>query len=154
MQSRTNLEILPLELADLPDALALQKMAFTTEALRHNDYRIPQLEEGFAAFAQEFQVKTFLQVRLEGEIVGVVRGHALEGTGFIERLAVHPAHRGRGIGAALTLALEAALGCARFELFTAASSANNIRLYESLGYRRLEQPMQDLSIPLVRMEKS
>ena len=154
MRPHTDLEILPLEYTDLPDALALQKMAFVTEALRHNDYRITQLEERFAAFAQEFQVKTFLQVRLEGGIVGLVRGHVLEGTGFIERLAVHPAHRGRGIGAALTLALESALGCARYALFTAASSANNIRLYESLGYHRFGAPIQDSSIPLIRMEKS
>ena len=153
MRSHTDLEILPLELADLPDALALQKMAFMTEALRHNDYRIAQLEEGFAAFTREFKQKTFLQARLEGALVGLIRGHALDGTGFIERLSIHPAHRGRGIGAALTLALEAALGCARYELFTALSSANNIRLYESLGYRCFGEQSQDSHIPLVLMEK-
>ncbi len=158
MQSRTDLETLPLEIvtlesADLPDALALQKMAFMTEAIRHDDYQLAPLEECFAAFAQEFRVKTFLQAKLEGALVGLIRGHVADGTGLIERLSVHPAHRGRGIGAALTLALETALGCARCELFTAAGSANNIRLYESLGYRRFGQPIQDSSVPLIRMEK-
>lgn len=153
MRPHTDLEILPLELSDLPDALALQKMAFMTEAIRYDDYRLSPLEERFAAFAQEFKVKTFLQARLEGALVGLIRGHVADGTGLIERLSVHPAYRGRGIGAALTRALETALGCARFELFTAVSSANNIRLYESLGYRRFSQPIQDSSIPLVLMEK-
>lgn len=158
MQSRTELEtteleILPLELPDLPDALALQKIAFMTEAIRYNDYRLSPFEERFAAFAQEFQVKTFLQARLEGAIIGLIRGFVVDGTGFIERLSVHPAHRGRGIGAALTLALETALGSARFELFTAAGSADNIRSYESLGYCCFGAPSKDSHIPLVRMEK-
>ena len=158
MQSRTELEtteleILPLELPDLPDALALQKMAFMTEAIRYNDYHLSPLEERFAAFAQEFQVKTFLQARLEGAIIGLIRGFVADGTGFIERLSVHPAHRGRGIGAALTRALETALGSARFELFTAAGSADNIRSYESLGYRCFGAPSKDSHIPVVRMEK-
>lgn len=158
MQSRTELEtteleILPLELPDLPDALALQKMAFMTEAIRYNDYHLSPLEERFAAFAQEFQVKTFLQARLEGAIIGLIRGFVADGAGFIERLSVHPAHRGRGIGAALTRALETALGSACFELFTAMSSADNIRLYESLGYRCFGEQSQDSRIPLVRMEK-
>ncbi len=152
-ESHTDLEILPLELADLPDALALQKMAFMTEAIRYGDYRLAPLEERFAAFAQEFQVKTFLQARLEGAVVGLIRGWVANGTGLIERLSVHPAHRGRGIGAALTRALETALGCARYELFTALSSADNIWLYESLGYRRFGAPIQDSSVPLIRMEK-
>ena len=152
MRPRTDLEILPLELVDLPDALALQKMAFMTEAIRYNDYRLSPLEECFAAFAQEFKMKTFLQARLEGGIVGLIRGHVLNGAGFIERLSVHPAARGRGIGAALTRALETALGCARYELFTAAGSADNIRLYESLGYHCFGKH-QDSSVPLVLMEK-
>ena len=92
MQSRTELEtteleILPLELPDLPDALALQKMAFMTEAIRYNDYHLSPLEERFAAFAQEFQVKTFLQARLEGAIIGLIRGFVADGAGFIERLS-------------------------------------------------------------------
>lgn len=153
MRLHTEPEILPLELSDLPDALALQKMAFMTEAIRYNDYRLSPLEECFAAFAKEFKVKTFLQARLEGALVGLIRGHVLDDTGFVERLFVHPDYRGRGIGAALTRALEVALGCARYELLTAAGSADNIRLYESLGYRRFGQPRQDSSIPLVLMEK-
>ena len=150
----TDLEILPLEPSDLPDALSLQKMAFMTEAIRYDDYRLSPLEERFAAFAQEVQVKTFLQARLEGGIVGLIRGFVRDGTGFVERLSVHPAHRGRGIGAALVRALEAALGTPRFELFTAQRSADNIRLYESLGYRCFNQRSRDASIPLVLMEKS
>ena len=154
MQAHTDLEILPLEPSDLPDALALQKMAFMTEAMRYNDFQLAPLEERFAAFAQEFHIKTFLQARLEGGIIGLIRGFVRDGTGFIERLSVHPAHRGRGIGAALVRALEAALGSPRFELFTAQRSADNIRLYESLGYRCFNHRARDASIPLVLMEKS
>ena len=154
MQSHTDLEILPLEPSDLPDALALQKMAFMTEAMRYNDFHLAPLEERFAAFAQEFHIKTFLQARLEGAIIGLIRGFVRDGTGFIERLSVHPAYRGCGIGAALVRALEVALGSPRFELFTAQRSADNIRLYESLGYRCFNQRSRDASIPLVLMEKS
>ena len=128
-------------------------MAFMTEAMRHGDYRIAQLEERFEAFAQEFHQKTFLCVKLEGTIIGLIRGYVADGTGFVERLSVHPGFRGRGIGAALVRALETALGSVRFELFTASDSTDNIRLYESLGYRCCGERGQDARIPLVSMEK-
>jgi ribosomal protein S18 acetylase RimI-like enzyme len=156
--SRTELrdvqiDISKLERDELADALALQKMAFVTEALLYQNHRLPPLEERFTDIDLEFDRKVFLKARLEESLVGVVRGFVDGGTGFIERLAVHPGFRGRGIGSSLVRALEAALNCSRFELFTGTRSTDNIRLYEHLGYRRFEKRPLDARVRLVLMEK-
>ncbi len=148
------IQIAPLKKSDLPDALALQKMAFMTEAVRYSDYRLAPLEESFQDFSREFRQKTFLKANLEGQIIGLIRGVVQDGTGSIERLSVHPTARGRGIGSALVRALETALGGSRFRLFTGANSANNVRFYEALGYRRSGSQTHDSGVPLVLMEKS
>jgi ribosomal protein S18 acetylase RimI-like enzyme len=159
VESRTEtlereIAIAPLKRGDLPDALALQKMAFMTEALRYSDYRLAPLEESFRDFSQEFRLKTFFKAKLQGQMVGLIRGFVRDDTGSIERLSVHPAARGRGVGSALVRALEIALGCSRFTLFTGANSANNIRFYEALGYRRSGSQTHDSGVPLALMEKS
>jgi ribosomal protein S18 acetylase RimI-like enzyme len=143
-----------LERDELPDALALQKMAFMTEAALYANHHLPPLEEQFADITLEFNRKTFLKARLEETLVGVVRGLVIGGTGFIQRLAVHPRFRGRGIGSSLVHNLESHLNCSRFELFTGTRSTDNIRLYERLGYRRFEERQLDARVRLVLMEKS
>lgn len=142
-----------LEVAELPDALALQKMAFMSEAALHGNVFIAALEETFAEITREFSSKTFFAAHLEHRLIGVVRGHAEDGVGAVERLAVHPGWRGRGIGAALVHALESHLNCSRYALHTAANSNANIRLYERLGYRVTGAQTTDGATPLVHLEK-
>jgi predicted N-acetyltransferase YhbS len=74
-----------------------------------------------------------------GRVVGSVIVEAREGRGvYLGRLAVDPAHRGRGIAASLVGAAEAwARSTGRFqvELNVRIALPDNIRLFERLGYR-------------------
>jgi GNAT superfamily N-acetyltransferase len=149
----SGLEIGALEVAELPDALALQKMAFMTEAVLYDNPFLAALEETFSDIRCEFSSKTFLAAHLESRLVGVVRGHVRNGVGIIERLVVHPGYRGHGIGGALVHALEQHLNTSSYTLFTGAKSAANIRLYERLGYRVTRTQTTDAGTPLVHLEK-
>jgi ribosomal protein S18 acetylase RimI-like enzyme len=150
----TESQISTLKVSELPDALALQKMAFMTEALLYGNYALPPLEERFSELQLEFSQKTFLKASVENTLVGVVRGFVQNATGFVERLAVHPAYRGRGIGSSLVRGLETRLNTSRFELFTGSLSADNLRLYERIGYKRFAERPLSATIQLVLMEKS
>jgi ribosomal protein S18 acetylase RimI-like enzyme len=59
---------------------------------------------------------------------------------YVERIAVLPAHRGRGIAVALMAAFEEAvhaLGVPEARVGVRASLPSNLRFYEKLGYRAL-----------------
>ena len=70
-------------------------------------------------------------------------------------LSVEPAHHGRGIGAALLWAIEAAHpNVARFELTTSTVMAGNVRFYERLGYRVHDLTRHSDKITLAQMSKA
>jgi ribosomal protein S18 acetylase RimI-like enzyme len=67
---------------------------------------------------------------------------AAPGEAELRMLAVEPAARRRGVGAALTraaLAIAAEWGCRRLVLATATSMTPAHRLYEGLGFRRIPE---------------
>ncbi len=75
---------------------------------------------------------------VQDQIVGYVCVHRHESVGHIVRLAVHPAHRRRGIGRQLlveAMAYLERLGVARLTVNTQQSNRHALRLYESLGFR-------------------
>jgi putative acetyltransferase len=78
----------------------------------------------------------------DGETVGCVAMRRWDaGIGELKRMFVRPAYRGRGIGKQLGLAVldEAlAMGYERVRLDTAPTMVEAIRLYEGLGFRRIE----------------
>lgn len=148
-----DLEIGLLEAHELPDALALQKMAFMTEAALYDKPFLEALEETFAQITLEFARKTFLKAVFHDKLVGVVRGHVQDNVGHVERLIVHPGWRGRGIASSLVPALETHLNAARYALFTGARSPRNIALYERLGYRQVGTRTAADETELVLLEK-
>ena len=79
-----------------------------------------------------------LLATIRGEVAGMaLYVHADPGEGYVRTLAVHSAHRGQGIGAALTLRVAKRLfaeGATRIDLKTDDDNTNAIALYRSLGF--------------------
>lgn len=79
----------------------------------------------------------FLVAVSEGTVVGTVMGGYDGHRGWVYLVAVAPAHRRRGIGAALLQRLEAALrerGCLKLNLQVRASNAEVVAFYRKQGY--------------------
>ena len=73
-------------------------------------------------------------------IAGSARYRVFPDHVYGERIGVLPAYRGRGIAAALTLAIEASArerGLSQVQVKVRASIPSNLRVYEKLGYRIL-----------------
>ena len=150
----TLMDITKATIEDAQQILALQRLAYRSEAAIYSDLSLPPLTETLAQLQVEFDRSLFLKVVADGRIVGSVRGRSDGRTCFVGRLIVHPDHQKQGLGTRLMHEIERRFpDVGRFELFTGCRSESNLRLYERLGYRRFkeEQPMQ--SPPLVFLEK-
>jgi phosphoribosylanthranilate isomerase len=144
----------PAQPGDAPEILALQKLAYRSEAELNQDFTIPPLTQTEADIESEFGRKIFLRARADGRIVGSVRAEIRGRTCHIGRLIVHPDWQHRGIGRRLLRQIEAGFPQAeRFELFTGGRSERNLRFYKKSGYRisRLE-PLSE-QVMLVYLEK-
>ena len=140
--------------SDLEDILALQYLAYQSEAELYDDPDIPPLKQTIEELGGEFDSGTILKaVDENGTIIGSVRAHAEDGNVYIGRLMVHPGMQRNGLGTKLLGAIEQEYPNSRYELFTGTKSIGNIRLYQRLGYRifRQEQISEDLSF--VYLEK-
>jgi len=140
---------------DARGILALQHLAYQTEAAIYDDNTLPPLQETLTDLHARFGDRRFLKAVDGDRIVGSVRGFQEADTCFVERLIVHPEYRRRGLGTALLNEIEAAFPTARrFELFTGTKSESNIRLYERLGYRAFRRQQVNEKVALVFMEKT
>ncbi len=139
---------------DLPEILALQKLAYHSEAVLNNDFSIPPLLQTQEQIEQEFTRRTFLKALQGGKLVGSVRADLKEATCFIGRVIVHPQRQNLGIGTRLLNAIEGRFAQARrYELFTSERSLRNLYLYQKLGYRIFRQEKLDETVNLVYLEK-
>jgi ribosomal protein S18 acetylase RimI-like enzyme len=140
--------------ADAVEILALQKLAYRSEAELNGDWTIPPLIQTLSGIETEFEAKTFLKAVLQQEIVGSVRAFLDSDTCLIGRLIVHPDFQGKGIGTLLMRKIETLFSVAkRFEIFTSIRSVDNIRLYKRLGYREFREEDLSPKVRLVFMEK-
>ncbi len=83
------------------------------------------------------QLGFFLVAECDGKLVGTVIGSLERGWGWVQRLAVHPEYRRRGIARRLVQEAEqahAALGAYRTCLLTHRDNSAAQALYQSLGY--------------------
>ncbi len=141
---------------DAGEILDLQKRAFVTEAQAHGNYDIEPLRQTRESIVADFATHTFLKAVSGGKIVGSVKYRALENRVWLGKLIVDIDCRGRGLGRKLLSEVEALNPeAAEFQLFTAASSTHNIRLYESVGYRltREYRDREQDGFPMVEMIK-
>jgi GNAT superfamily N-acetyltransferase len=139
---------------DAGEILALQKMAYQSEAKLNDDWTLPPLTETLPEIISEFETKVFLKAIFADKIIGSVRATLDSGTCQVGRLIVHPDNQGKGIGTSLMGRIETAFSRAeRFELFTGTKSIHNIRLYQRLGYREYREEDLSPKVRLVFMEK-
>jgi GNAT superfamily N-acetyltransferase len=135
--------------------LALQKLAYLSEAELYDDYTIEPLVQTLEKIRGDFSDKIVLKAVEEGRIVGSVRGGIVEGTCYVGKLIVHPDYQNRGLGMALMMELERESGsAARFELFTGWKSVKNLHLYGKLGYRHFKTKDINENLKLIFLEKS
>lgn len=139
---------------DAREILDLQKLAYQSEAAIYNDFSIPPLTQTMEGMLNDFQKQAVLKVVVDGRIIGSVRGHLQDGTGYIGRLIVHPDFQNRGMGTRLLKAIEEHLSQAkRYELFTGHKSERNLRLYQKLGYRSFRTETINEGLTQVYLEK-
>lgn len=139
---------------DAPALLDIQKRAFQREAALYNDSRLAPLVETLESVQTDIQSNLVLKAVLGGVLAGSIRTSMNKGVCHIGRLSVVPEMQRRGIGSALLLAVEEHCPEAKqFELFTGHKSAQNIRLYERLGYSICGTSRLNERVTLVRMSK-
>lgn len=149
------MNILEAAITDAAEILALQKLAYLSEARIYDDDNIPPLTQTQEEITADFSCRTFLKAVEDGRIVGSVNGFMKDGRCHIGRLMVHPDLQGRGIGSGLMAAIERRFADAQaWELFTGELSVENIRLYERLGYRIVrKEPFAGSPFSVVIMSK-
>ncbi len=149
-------EILDATVEDADEILALQKLAYLSQAEIYGDYSIPPLTQTIEELKADFARKLFLKAVVEGRIIGSVNGYLDRTTCVIGRLMVHPDKQGQGIGSRLMRMIESRFADAEsWELFTGELSTGNIRLYEKLGYRVVrKEPFQGGRFSIVFMSKN
>ena len=148
------MQIEPSTINDAAEILALQRLAYLSEAEIYNDFTIHPLTQTLAELVTEFSTHTVFKAVQQGRIVGAVRTLLVDGTCHVGKLIVHPAAQNQGIGSALMRHLEGSFPEAgRFELFTGHKSLRNLYLYDKLGYREFKRVPANGQLWLVYMEK-
>lgn len=129
-------DILAAEPGDAEAILALQKVAYASEARRYDDWTIPPMIEAVDTVRRDIEQHVVLKAMVDGRLAGSVRGVVTDGVCEVCRFSVDPALQRRGIGSALLTAIEREFpDVDAFELFTGNRSVENLRLYERHGYR-------------------
>ncbi len=147
--------ILEAELKDLEEILALQKIAYKSEAEIHDDYSIPPLHQTMDEIRDELQSQIFLKVIKENKIIGSVRAYEKDGTCFIGKLIVEPEYQNAGIGTRLMTEIEKRFEhVRRFELFTGYKSKKNLYLYSKIGYKEFRIEKISDKLTLIFLEKA
>ncbi len=147
-------EIESVQMDELAEILALQHMAYYSEAKICNDFMIQPLTQDITDIKKEFDNMVFLKAVLNGAIVGSVRCRIEGDTCFVGKLIVHPEYQNKGIGFKLLVEIEKRFDKAeRFELFTGSKSDKNIYLYKKNGYRIYKNEKINETLTLVYMEK-
>ena len=139
---------------DAEAILALQKLAYASEARRYDDWTIPPLVETLDSVRRQIAEHVVLKAVVDGRLAGSVRGVVTDGVCEVCRLSVDPALQRHGIGSALLVAIEARFpGVEAFELFTGNRSVENLRLYDRHGYRHARTKVLSPAVSLVFLRK-
>jgi N-acetylglutamate synthase-like GNAT family acetyltransferase len=103
---------------DLEEILALQKLAYQSEAELCNDFNIPPLTQTLEGIKEDYKNQTILEVKLDGKIIGSIRAFKKEDVCYIGRVIVHPEHQNKGMGKVLMKNIEELFSeCSKYSLF-------------------------------------
>lgn len=139
---------------DLREILQLQYLSYQSEAALFGRMDIPPLKQTLDELADEYNNGVILKmVNDDNTIIGSVRAKEFEGTVYIGKLMVHPDYRHNGYGTRLIKEIEKYFPNKRYELFTNTRSKDNIRLYQSLGYKIFDSKAINDELQFVYMEK-
>lgn len=139
---------------DIPEILAIQRLAFQSEARLLNDDTIQPLhetKEEAAAYLRDGVILKALDG--EGTLVGSVRGIAKGGIFHLAKLSVHPDEQGKGIARMLLEAIQTHATCPRMELFTNSGNPRNVMLYKGMGFTVFAEKKATQTLTFVYMEK-
>lgn len=132
------------EKSDAAEILALQKIAYQSEAELYGDDSLPALQQTLEDLQTDFERRwgqdaepmVFLKAVVNGKIIGSVRGYALQGTAYLSRMIVHPYFRRRGVGRRLLDEIEKQFPrVRRFEAKTGHQSKRNLYQLNKRGYQ-------------------
>jgi ribosomal protein S18 acetylase RimI-like enzyme len=141
------------ELRDLPAILALQRIAYQSEAALLNTCEIPPLKQTLEDVSEEFENGLILKGMLDGKIIGSVRASSDGDTCYVGKLIVSPEYQRKGYGSQLLSEIEKIWPHPRYELFTSDKSAGNLHLYEKMGYRRFHEKQVNPKLRFIFLEK-
>lgn len=142
-------------LDDLQEILKLQYLSYQSEAALFGSKDIPPLKQTLDEVIDEYNNGVILKmINDDNTIIGSVRAKESNGTVYIGKLMVHPNHRHNGYGTRLIKEIEEYFPQKRYELFTSTRSRDNIRLYQSLGYKIFDSKAVSDELQFVYMEKS
>jgi ribosomal protein S18 acetylase RimI-like enzyme len=149
-----NMKIEQAFIEDAAEILALQKLAYLSEAEIYDDFTIPPLLQTLEETMTEFDTQFFLKIMDTGRIIGSVRAYLDQGTCYIGKLIVHPDFQNLGLGTRLLNEIEARFNQAnRFELFTGHQSKRNLHVYRKLGYKIFSSEPATDNLTMVFLEK-
>jgi ribosomal protein S18 acetylase RimI-like enzyme len=147
-------DIVAAERADAEAILAIQRLAYESEARRYQNWQIPPLVETLDSVREQIERHVVLKAIVDGRLVGSARGVVTDGVCEVRRLSVDPALQRRGIGSALIDAVERRFpDVDAFELYTGNRSVENLRLYERHGYRPVRTKALPGDVSLVFLRK-
>ncbi len=141
-------------IADAGELLTLERAAYLEEADLNADFTIPPVAETLADVEAWLREHTTWALRVDGRLIGAVRGRLIGSRWEIGRLVVAPDLRGRGWGGFLLDHAEAAAppSATELSLFTGRASERNLRAYRKRGYRLSADQPDDPG--LVRLSRS
>ena len=121
------MEIVRMAACHIPQIAALERLCFSEP---WSEKSLSEEIENPAAY--------FIAAVENGAVLGYAGMHTVLGESYVDNIAVLPAHRGRGIGRALTAALvgHARAGGAYMTLEVRASNVPAVSLYASLGFEK------------------
>lgn len=120
---------------NIPEILAIQKLAFYEVAKYYNNYRLGSLQTTIFDLEKTFDTFKYYIVVIDNDIVGSIRAKEINDYCKIENVIVHPNYQNKGIGKLLIKQVEQDFSnCSSFQLFTGKDTPKNVNFYEKLGF--------------------